>query len=176
MERGQAVDPNDTNPALRQGGLTGMFAGFDILADVFMKEVIPMVDENYRTISDRDHRAMAGLSMGGFQTYNTTLKNLDEFAYIAGFSGAGWVPEGTKLSELYNGVFADVDAFNSKVKVLYASTGSMESPQMHATVYNFHKMLEDAGIKHVYYESPGTAHEWLTWRRSLKQFAAMLFK
>ncbi len=176
MERGQAVDPNDNNPALRQGGLAGMFAGFDILADVFMKEIIPMVDENYRTISDRDHRAMAGLSMGGFQTYNTTLNNLDDFAYIAGFSGAGWIPQGTELSESYNGVFNDADAFNSRVKVLYASTGLMESPQMYATVNNFHNMLEEAGIEHVYFESPGTAHEWLTWRRSLKQFASLLFK
>lgn len=176
MERGQAVDPNAPEPASRQGGLASMFAGFDILADVFMKEVIPMVDESYRTIPDRDHRAMAGLSMGGFQTYNTTLNNLDEFAYIAGFSGAGWIPEGTELSESYNGVFNDADAFNSRVKVLYASTGLLESPQMYATVNNFHNMLEEAGIEHVYFESPGTAHEWLTWRRSLKQFASLLFK
>lgn len=174
MERGQAVDPNA--PAIRQGGLAGMFAGFDILNNVFVKEVIPMVDENYRTISDRDHRAMAGLSMGGFQTFHITLTNLDKFAYIAGYSGAGWIPEGTELSELYNGVFADVDELNTKVKVMYVSTGIMESPQMHATVYNFHKLLEDAGVNHVYYESPGTAHEWLTWRRSLKQYASLLFK
>ena len=176
MERGQAIDPNASESASRQRGLAGMFAGFDLLADVFVNEVIPMVDENYRTISDRDHRAMTGLSMGGFQSFHTTLNNLDKFAYIGGFSGAGWIPQGTSLSESYNGVFNDADAFNSRVKVLYASTGLMESPQMYATVNNFHNMLEEAGIEHVYFESPGTAHEWLTWRRSLKQFASLLFK
>lgn len=176
MDHGQAVNPNAPKPTPGERGARNLFAGFDTFGEVVVREIIPMVDENYRTIPDREHRAMAGLSMGGFQTFSTTLNHLDMFSYIGGFSGAGMVQQGTELAATYNGAFADVDALNNKVNVMYLSTGLKESPQMHATVNNFHKLLEEAGVDHVYYESPGTAHEWLTWRRSLKQFASMLFK
>ena len=63
-----------------------MFGAFE---DVMVKDLIPMIDATYRTIPDREHRAMAGLSMGGMQTFQITLKHLDLFAYIGGFSGAG---------------------------------------------------------------------------------------
>ncbi|MBK5271294.1 MAG: esterase, partial [Bacteroidia bacterium] len=127
-------------------------------------------------IPDRDHRAMAGLSMGGFQTFQTTLTNLDKFSYIGGFSGAGMMTPGSDIKQLYNGVWADPAAFNNKVKLVYVSTGTKEPERMYNTVKNFHDALEKAGIKHVYYESPGTSHEWQTWRRSLRQFASLLFK
>jgi len=80
------------------------------------------------------------------------------------------------FSKLYNGALADANEFNQKVKLVYLSIGTAEPEQMYRTVNNFHKELEKAGIKHVYYESPGTSHEWLTWRRSLNQFAGMIFK
>jgi len=57
--------------------------------EVFIDELIPMIDSTYRTIADREHRAMAGLSMGGMQTFQIAMKHLDKFAYIGGFSGAG---------------------------------------------------------------------------------------
>lgn len=172
MDRGSAVDP--TAPKQEQG-MRGMFQN-NALNDVFVKELIPTIDKEFRTLPDRDHRAMTGLSMGGFQSFQITLSNLDKFAYIGGFSGAGMMQQGTEFSKLYNGVWADVNAFNKKVKLMYLSTGTMESERMYQTVNNFHKELEKAGIKHVYYESPGTSHEWLTWRRSLNQFASLLFK
>ncbi|MBN1996118.1 esterase, partial [candidate division KSB1 bacterium] len=139
-------------------------------------EIIPMIDREFRTIADREHRAMAGLSMGGFQTFQITLTNLDQFAYIGGFSGAGFLRPGSDITTMYNGVWADVEAFNKKVKLVYVSIGTEEPERMYQGVNNFHKELEKAGIEHVYYESPGTSHEWLTWRRSLKQFACLLFK
>ena len=75
-----------------------------------------------------------------------------------------------------NMLIGAVNAFNQKVKLMYLSIGTDEPTNMYQTVNNFHKELEKAGIKHVYYESPGTSHEWLTWRRSLNQFAGLIFK
>jgi enterochelin esterase-like enzyme len=135
-----------------------------------------MVDAKFRTLASRDQRAMAGLSMGGFQTFQTTMTNLDKFAYVGGFSGAAFMQPGTEITKMYNGVFADANAFNQKVKVLYLSIGTTEPERMQTTVNGFHEALEKAGIKHVYYQSPGTAHEWQSWRRSLNQFASLIFK
>ena len=77
---------------------------------------------------------------------------------------------------MYNGVWEDAAAFNRQVKLVYLSIGTTEPERMYQGVKGFHHALESAGIKHVYYESPGTAHEWQTWRRSLRQFAALIFK
>lgn len=143
---------------------------------VLVKEIIPMIDHNFRTLLDRDHRAMAGLSMGGFQTFQTTMANLDKFAYIGGFSGAAFLQTGVGITQMFDGAWANAPAFNKKVKVLYLSIGTAEPERMYTGVKNFHKALDKAGIKHTYYESPGTSHEWQTWRRSLNQFAALIFK
>ncbi len=115
---------------------------------------------------------MAGLSMGGMQTFLTTLAHLDKFAYIGGFSGSTAIrgPFDPKTSN--NGVFADADAFNKQVKLLFLGIGSVEGPW----AKNFSDALTKAGIKNVFFESPGTAHEWLTWRRCLNDFAPRLFK
>jgi len=174
MDRGSAVDPTAARPAGGQG-MGGTF-NYTTLEQVFVKEIIPNIDKEFRTVADRDHRAMTGLSLGGFQSFYVTLTNLDKFEYIGGFSGAGQMQQGVEFSKLYNGVWADVNAFNKKVKLMFVSTGTAEPERMYQTVNNFHKELEKVGIKHVYYESPGTGHEWLTWRRSLNQFAPLLFK
>jgi enterochelin esterase-like enzyme len=172
MDRGYAVDPNAPKP---EPGMRGMFQN-NTLSDVFIQEIIPMIDKEFRTLADRKHRAMAGLSMGGFQTFQITLTHLDQFASIGGFSGAGFMMPGTDISTMYNGVWKDVAAFNKKVNVVYLSIGTAEPERMYQTVNNFHNELVKIGIQHIYYESPGTSHEWLTWKRSLKQFASLLFK
>jgi enterochelin esterase family protein len=77
---------------------------------------------------------------------------------------------------MYNGVWADPESFNKKMNLVYISIGTAEPERMYKGVNALHTELEKAGIKHVYYESPGTSHEWLTWRRSLKQFASLLFQ
>jgi len=141
-----------------------------------VNEIIPMTDKKFRTIADREHRAMAGLSMGGFQTFQTTMTNTDKFAYIGGFSGAAFLQPNAAVTEMYNGAWADSTAFNRKMKLVYLSIGTTEPERMYTGVKNFHEALTKAGIRHVYYESPGTAHEWQTWRRSLRQFAGMIFK
>jgi enterochelin esterase-like enzyme len=144
--------------------------------EMMFTDLIPMAENNYRVLAGRENRAMAGLSMGGMQTFTTTLANLDRFAYIGGFSGssggpgrggATWDPKTAS-----GGVYADPAAFNKKVKVLFLGIGSVEGPN----TKNFSDALTKAGIKNVYFESPGTAHEWLTWRRCLNDFAPRLFK
>lgn len=174
MDKGAATDPT-AKPV--EGQRPGGLFDFETLEKVFMNEIIPMVEKDFRVIADRDHRAMTGLSLGGFQTFHVTMNNLDKFAYIGGFSGSALMRgPGVTLDNLYNGVFADADAFNKKAKLVYISIGTDEPAGMYQNVNNVHKEFEKAGIEHIYYESPGTAHEWLTWRRSLNQFAQLLFK
>ncbi len=151
------------------------------MASAFQDDVtdalIPFVDSTYRTIADREHRAMAGLSMGGFQTFQITLNRLDLFSHIGGFSGAGGLggrPLDTKTD--FGGVLADPKAFAKKVRLLWLGIGTAEPERMLAGIRGFHKALTDAGIEHVYYESPGTDHEWQTWRRDLHDFAPRLFR
>jgi enterochelin esterase family protein len=178
MDKGYAVNPLEPQQQIRRPGQSGIVAQLqnNTLTDVFIKEIIPNIEKEFRVIPDRDHRAFAGLSMGGFQSLQITLTNLDKFAYIGGFSGAGFIQQGTDIRTMYNNAFADVDAFNNKVKLFYLSIGTVEPERMYQTVNNFHKELEKIGVKHVYYESPGSSHEWLTWRRSINQFATMIFK
>lgn len=141
--------------------------------DVMLKELIPLIDATYRTKSDRKHRAMAGLSMGGAQTLNLTLRHLDQFAWIGAMSSAP--RQGFDVKTAYNGAFTDAAAFNKKVKLLWLGAGTAEA-SVHAGFVAMHQALEQAGIKSVFYSSPGTDHEWQTWRRSLHDFAPRLFR
>jgi len=175
MDRGYATDPE--RPVVNNPGIPGPRSMVNnVFPEVLIKEIIPMIDTTFRTLKDREHRAMAGLSMGGFQTFQTTMTNLDKFSYVGGFSGASFLQQGTDVGQMYNGVWADAAAFNQKVKLVYLSIGTTEPERMYQGVKGFHEALETAGIRHVYYESPGTAHEWQTWRRSLRQFAGLIFK
>ena len=115
---------------------------------------------------------MAGLSMGGMQSFQTVLGNLDKFAYLGGFSGNSGGRGGFDPKTAHQGVFADAAVFNKKMKVLFLGIGSAEGPG----TKNFSDQLTKAGIKNVYFESAGTAHEWLTWRRCLNDFAPRLFR
>jgi enterochelin esterase family protein len=135
-----------------------------------VNDVVPMIDKTYRTIPDSQHRAMAGLSLGGTQTYQITQTNLDKFAYIGIFSAPFGFP-GVETG--YDGLLKKPDEFAKRVRLFYVSMGSKEGA---TTGRSIHEELEKAGIKHVYYESPGTAHEFQTWRRSLHGFAQQLFK
>ncbi len=122
---------------------------------------------------------MAGLSMGGMQTFHITLNHLDLFSHIGGFSGAaGAFTLGRDLDPKtdYNGVLADPAAFAKKVHVLWLGVGTAEPERMRAGIRKLHASLTDAGIAHVYQESPGTDHEWQTWRRNLNDFAPRLFR
>jgi S-formylglutathione hydrolase FrmB len=106
------------------------------------------------------------------QSFLTVLPNLDKFAYLGGFSGNSGGGAGFDSKTSSGGVFADNAAFNKKMKLLFLGIGSVEGPN----TKNFSEQLTKAGIQNVYFESPGTAHEWLTWRRCLYDFAPRLFK
>jgi len=148
--------------------------------DDMTQALIPYVDSTFRTLPDRNNRAMAGLSMGGMQTFQVTLNHLDLFSYIGGFSGAGGmlVLGDRKLDPKtdYNGAFADPAAFAKKVHLLWIGVGTVEPERMRAGIQRLHVSLNEANIQHVFYESPGTDHEWQTWRRDLKEFAPRLFQ
>jgi enterochelin esterase-like enzyme len=151
-------------------GLAG-FTGATF-TQMMLTDLIPMIEKTYRVRPGRENRAMAGLSMGGMQTFLTTLSNLDKFSYIGGFSGSTGGRGGFDPKTSNNGVFADAAAFNKKVKVLFLGIGTEEGQG----AKNFSQALTKAGINNVFFESPGTAHEWLTWRRCLNDFAPRLFR
>ncbi len=164
----QPPPPPGAAPARPQIRLSSTFT------EMMFADLIPMVEKNYRVAPGRENRAMAGLSMGGLQTFTTGLQNLDKFAYMGGLSGNcmgfGGATFDPKTS--CGGAFADSAAFNKKVKLLFLSTGSVEGPR----VKQFSDGLTQAGINNVYFESPGTAHEWLSWRRAFADFAPRLFR
>ena len=185
MAYGYARRAGHTDPDLtgKPFGSPEMLKAMQDMTSAFEDDVtqalIPYIDSTFRTLPDRDHRAMAGLSMGGMQTFQVTLNHLDLFSYIGGFSGAGGmlVLGDRKLDPKsdYNGVFADPSAFAKKVHLLWIGVGTNEPERMRAGLLRLHTSLDEAKIQHVFYESPGTDHEWLTWRRDLKDFAPRLF-
>jgi enterochelin esterase family protein len=168
-----------TNGAPAAGGRGGFGGGFNFNAfqQVLIDDLIPYMDSTYRTLADQPHRAMAGLSMGGMQTRVITLANLDKFSHIGIFSGGSIAPTNV----------TDMAAFRQKVKLVFVSYGSREvdpanrrggasrgpfggDPKANT------EALKEAGINSHYYVSPLTAHEWQSWRRSLYQFAPLLFQ
>jgi enterochelin esterase-like enzyme len=153
----------------------GGLRNFDIkpFQTVLVDELIPYIDTNFRTLSDQSHRAMAGLSMGGFETKLVTLKNLDIFSQIGLFSGGNINPDDVNKTP----------GFKDKVKLVFVSYGSREIDRMRDGGWVFGGNPEEntdaiskEGINAHFYVSPNTAHEWQSWRRSLHEFAQLLFK
>jgi enterochelin esterase-like enzyme len=160
-------EASSSSPFRRTAGPTAAFE------EVMITELIPMIDATYRTRTDRQNRAMAGLSMGSGQTLNVTLKHLDRFAWIGAMSGPP--RSGFDVATAYDGLFRDPRAFNRKVKLLWLGAGTAET-RFHASTVAVHEALNRAGITNVFYSSPGTDHEWQTWRRCLHDFAPRLFR
>jgi enterochelin esterase-like enzyme len=142
--------------------------------DVVVKDLVPMIDSTYRTIAARDHRAIAGLSMGAGQALRIGLAHLDTFSAIGAFSGVGKVDAKTA----YGGVFADSAAFDRKVKLLYLHAGTVSlDAGIHERAEILYGSLKEAGIKNVVFrDAKGFAHEWQTWRYALHDFAPRLFR
>ncbi|WP_431242161.1 alpha/beta hydrolase-fold protein [Flavobacterium sp. P21] len=149
-----------------------------IFEEVLISEVIPMIDAKFRTIANRENRAIAGLSMGANQTMRIMMNNLETFSYYGGFSGTANYPSIDPLdaSTFLDGKYKEGSALNKKIKLFWLGLGTKEPAPFPKSVGAFRTMLEQQGIKYDYYESPETAHEWLTWRRCLYQFASKLFK
>jgi enterochelin esterase-like enzyme len=141
--------------------------------EVVIKDLLPALDKRYRTVRDRNHRAIAGLSMGAAFAMQIGLGNLDTFSYFGSFSGT--VMRDLDVNTSYGGVLSDGAAFNKRCNLLFIAAGTAEQSRLDAAKHAAAE-LDKVGIKYVMYESPGTAHEWLTWRRDLNEFAQMLFK
>jgi enterochelin esterase family protein len=190
MDRGYALRPGTARPI---GGssawLQDVRLAFTSFEDVVVHDLIPVIDASYRTIPDREHRAMAGLSMGGMQTLFTALQHLDLFAYIGSFSGP--IVANLQVGDLtdfrnqaqpfdaktaYGGAFSDPSTFNRRVKLLWLGVGTEESDLFRTGIGGAVEALRKAGVRLEYFESRGTAHEWQTWRRDLYDFAPRLFR
>jgi len=168
---GQRNQARGERAGARRGGMSFNFNSFQT---VLVDELIPYIDANYRTLTDQPNRAMSGLSMGGMQTRQITLANLDKFSHIGIFSG------GSISMDDVNGA----PGFKEKVKLVFVSYGSREIEGRRGggrggfggDPKESVEALKQAGINSVFYVSPNTAHEWQSWRRSLYQFAPLLFK
>src|SRR5690349_2501221 len=155
---GQALPDLTGKPFGSPEMLKAMQDMMSVFEDDVTQALIPFIDKTYRTIPDREHRAMAGLSMGGMQTFQITLNHLDLFSHIGGFSGAAGpfiTGRDIDFKNDYHGVLADPAAFAKKVHVLWLGVGTAEPEQMRAGIRKLHTSLTDAGIAHVYEESPG---------------------
>ncbi|WP_291856931.1 alpha/beta hydrolase-fold protein [Marinilabilia sp.] len=170
MDNGYAFKPN------KEQGSTPTRPAF-IFEEVLINEVIPMIDKKFRTIDNRENRAIAGLSMGANQTMRIIMNNLDKFAYYGGFSGTANYPSSDEIDveTFLEGAFADGKKVNEQIKVLWLGVGTKEAEVFPKSIGAFRNMLDKQGIEHVFYKSEGTAHEWLTWRRSLYQYVQLLF-
>ena len=162
--------PTNTPYSSTIGGPGGRNYNPAAFARVLVEDLIPYVDANFRTLTDQAHRAMAGLSMGGMQTRSITLANLDKFSHIGVFSGGSIAVTN----------IADLTAFKEKVKLVFVSYGSKElggdRPNRGGDPKATTEALKAAGVNAHFYVSPDTAHEWQSWRRSLYQFAPLLFR
>jgi enterochelin esterase family protein len=141
----------------------------DGFTKTLLEDIIPMIDANYRTLADQEHRAMAGLSMGGMQTRVITLAHPEVFSHVGIFSGGSITTE-----DLTN-----APAFKEKNKLVFVSYGSreLENPRPGSgNPKDNQDKLKEAGLNTHFYVSPQTAHEWQSWRRSLHEFAPLLFK
>lgn len=142
----------------------------DGFKNTLLNDIIPMIDSKYRTLDNPANRAMAGLSMGGMQTRVITLANPDVFSNVGMFSGGSISLEDIEKSP----------EFKKKVKLLFISYGSREIENPRRGAWGDPKenteALKKAGMNTHFYVSPETAHEWQSWRRSLYQFAPLLFK
>ena len=143
----------------QQGARGGSNDAFQV---VLMTDIIPFIEKEYRVYADAQHRGMAGLSMGGGQTRRITLANPTKFAYVGMFSGGTISPEDVR----------GAPGFKATNKLVFMSCGSKENPRVMEAAEN----LKKEGMKAVGYVSEGTAHEWHTWRRSLYEFAQLIFK
>jgi enterochelin esterase-like enzyme len=161
MDNGYASRPGAASP--------GAAGGNDAFADVVLIDLLPMIDASFRTLTDREHRAIAGLSMGAWQALAIGLGHLDQFAYIGAFSG-GLRNLDTKTA--FGGVFQDAAALRT-IRLLWLGCGTED--RGFASLKAAHQTLQAAGVAHVWFPGPGS-HEWQVWRKHLNDFAPRLFQ
>jgi len=169
MDSGQVLPRTPMTLPSREGQLANARA----FGRVVIEDLIPLVDATYRTRADRWERALAGLSMGGMQTLVIGLAHPETFATLGVFSGAPF--DSLDLATDYDDALADAAAVNARMRLLWMGAGTAE-PSARERTLAFSAALTAVGIRHGVYWSEGTAHEWLTWRRCLREFAQVLFR
>ncbi len=164
MPLGQAVPRSSSWDTLRQKN-TPLFE------QDFFAHVMPLAESTYRILANRDHRAMAGLSMGGGQTDQIGLTHLDTFSYI-GILSAGM----RDFTERHAGLLADVVSTNAQLNLLFIGCGTLD-PLAYEGTTALHKLLNDQGIEHVYWTLEGAGHTWIVWRTALyHEFLPLLWR
>jgi enterochelin esterase-like enzyme len=167
MDNGYASRPGAAPPAQGEDSKPG-----NPFEQVMTTELIPMIDASFRTRAEREHRAISGLSRGSGQALQIGFAHLDKFAWLGAFSTGALRDADPKTA--YGGVFANAAEFDRKVRLLWLGAGTKELH--YGWVKPFHEKLLAMGIRNDFYASPGTTHEWLTWRRDLNEFAPKLFR
>jgi enterochelin esterase family protein len=147
-DNGYASRPGSEG-AQRGNATAGAAAGTSAFEEVVTKDLIPMIDATFRTLADREHRAMAGLSMGGNQTCQVTMRNLDKFGYIGAFSGTmnGLSTAPLDPATAFNGMFKDGAALNRQIKLLWIGMGTAEPNPFPGAIGAFRAMLDKAGVR-----------------------------
>lgn len=151
----------------RQGAAGNPMGGFNFAGQfekILKEDLIPYIETTFRVYADQKHRAMAGLSMGGMQTKSIVISNPELFSYIGMFSSGTITPEEIK----------DIESLKKAAKLVFMSFGGREGGA--ARIGSAAEEWNKIGIKGVSYISPETAHEWHSWRRSLNEFAPLIFK
>jgi enterochelin esterase family protein len=144
--------------------------GYGVERDL-IPDVIPYVESTYRTIADRDHRAIAGLSMGGGQALRIGLNHADLFSYVGGFSAA--VGAAAEFPKTYASVVANPESANKKMRLVWVGCGREDG--LFAASKAFSDFLTAHKIEHTFHESGG-AHTWMVWRRYLNEISPLLFR
>ena len=162
---------NATGPAAAAAQRQAM----DLVGKEIIDDLIPAIDANFRTIPDREHRAMAGLSMGAGQTLDVGLRHLDKFSALGIFSGRMNNPD---VKTAFGGAMADTEALNKKLHLFWWGMGDKGTTEsgIHASFEVARPALDKAGIHYSYHEYPGLAHEFGIWRKDLNDFAPLLFQ
>lgn len=171
MEKGYATKAGEqpAAPAPGRGFGGGAFE------DVVIKDLIPLIDSTYRTIADRDNRAIAGLSMGSGQAMQIGLTHTDTFSAVGAFSG---VFRQGDVKTAFGGVFADPVAFDKKMSLLYLHSGDQGLDEgIHKAAEDLYNTLQKGGSRNVVFrDAKGLGHEWQTWRIAFHDFAPRLFQ
>jgi enterochelin esterase-like enzyme len=169
MPQGHALQGANVGPLVRLTGETDMFS--KRFPQDLLQEVIPLVERNYRAYTDADHRAIAGLSMGGGQALSIGLARTDLFHYVLGFSGAVGGPFMNAEAE-FSGALSKPEVLNSKLRLLWISCGKQDF--LYQANRQFVDMLKSKGVKVLFPEMEGS-HVWSVWRNNLNETAPMLF-
>jgi len=163
MPNGRAMKNDRAEGNIMASDKVQAFATFE---KDLLNDLIPFVEKKYAVYTDREHRAIAGLSMGGGQSLNFGLGNLDRFAWIGGFSSA----PNTKLPQE---LVPDPAAAREKIKLLFISCGA--SDRLIAFSKRTHDYLEQNNVPHIYFIEPGV-HDFKVWKNGLYMFSQLIFK